>query len=1367
MNRKTTLLCSALLALAPGPLSALSLLAHQSYATGAGPVALASADLDGDGDIDLAVLDGDDATLTLLTNDGAAGFATAAVTLGASPGDIASGDFDGDGDTDLAIANLGDDTITVLLNGGGTFTEAAGSPLAAAVTGTKPGALIAADIDGDGNLDLAVAHRAASATPRISILAGNGDGTFQGPWEKEVGLVPGDLVAADFDGDGDTDLVVANSQGSSLSFLAGGGGTLADRIDTPLDFRPTVMASGDFDEDGLPDLAILQLNDGEGSSRLHVLLNAGDGTFAPATVASYPAGVTPAGLTLFDSDGDGHLDLFVASLDSNTFQRLGGKGDGTFVLDEHLYSAGAGPIALASADFDGDGATDLAIAANRENRVGIVLGLGDGHFATATVRPLSTTAPRTLVRGDFDGDGRTDLARIAPGGGRLELRLRRDGDTFAPTVTVALPANAVALTSGRFDGDERDDLAVIHRGSNRVTVLLAGPGGVLTEGPAYTLVTTPVADPGDIASADFDGDGDSDLAIAVTNADLVVVAPASGDGTFGDAIALAVGSGPKQVVVHDIDANGRPDLATLNGDDTLSILVNGGGLAFSEARDEAIEGRVRALVTEDFDRNGESDFLVTFEEHLDMTVYSGNINGTVDPPLPFPLGQFSTRLASGDFNRDSIPDLAAIIEGSSSILFLYGNGDATFRPGVNAGLGNGALPVALTALDANGDGRSELAVSDGKSGLLYFLDANDENPFSLRATYKPAPLPGPEAGEIVALDFDGDGNLDLAIANTSRDNIGLLRGNGEGDFDNDLVSGETGAEPVALTSADFDGDGRPDLASANRDAGGQNVSVLLNAGGTFPEAVHYALAGSATAPASIAHGDLDNDGVTDLIVATPEDDTLSVLIGDGANPGAFLPAVALAAPVSAPTRVSADDLDQDGDIDLVITSSGDEQLVVLLNDGLAATLSFTPLNGGIAAGTAPRSHLVADLDMDGGAEIVTGGRDITVVRNLGNFMPDPFEIAPVTDAPISIPGVDPVTTTVAGVEVVVTPGVDPVERLIDSAPVTISGLTGPARIAVEGGWYSVNGGPFTDRPGSVASGDSVVVRLVSAFSAATTTHAVLTVGGYSDRFEVTTLDDGTRPDPFAFEEVVDAELDSYIDSAPVTVSGLTAPARISVRGGWYSVNGGPFTTAVGQVEAGDTVVARIRTLPIPEGYQAVSTATVTIGGVSADFTVTAKADLSPDPFSFPDKYYTKLSTLALSPWTVIKGITAPTPISVEGGRYAIINDPQNFTDEPGFVENGQKIRIAVVSASTYNTPIEVKVTVGDYTTVFKVVTKEGDEPEEAETDEEKGIEQQSLLGCTMGAPAADGSLDPTLALIVLLSAVALWRRENRRQRSAR
>src|SRR5438309_1429738 len=189
----------------------------------------------------------------------------------------------------------------------------------------------------------------------------------------------------------------------------------------------------------------------------------------------------------------------------------------------------------------------------------------------------------------------------------------------------------------------------------------------------------------------------------------------------------------------------------------------------------------------------------------------------------FEAGDIPQSVAVGDFNGDGKPDLA-VANGSSpggSVSLLLGRGDGTFQTAVSYAAG--AAPHSVAVGDFNGDGRVDLAVANAGGGNVSVLLGRGDGTFQPAANYDVGASPY----SVAVGDFNGDGMADLAVANTGAGTISVLLGRGDGTF-RTAVNYGVGASPRSVAVGDFNGDGKVDLAVAN--AGGGNVSVLLGNG---------------------------------------------------------------------------------------------------------------------------------------------------------------------------------------------------------------------------------------------------------------------------------------------------------------------------------------------------------------------------------------------------------------------------------------------------------------------------------------------------------------------------------------------------------
>src|SRR4051812_1313669 len=365
----------------------------------------------------------------------------------------------------VALAAVGIMVLAAAPAEGAFFTQPAGSPYAA---GDVPNQIVTGDFNLDTKPDLAVANDQSS---NVTILLGDGTGAFVPPGSPvTVGSHPKSVAVGDYNNDGRPDFATANFIGGNVSvFLGDGAGGFTQAANSPIAVSggPFYVATGDFDANGLADLAIANIS--STPVGVVILVGTGNGQFAAAPGSPFPSGGTfPQGLAVGDLNGDARPDIAVANHMSSTVSVLLGSGSsGTVGFLQAVGSPfptangaapGNGPANIAIGDVNGDGKPDLATANENSSNASVFLGNGLGRFVHMTGSPFSTgLASLGVAVGDLNGDGLADVAAANRGAGNVTTLLSTGTSLVpGPAPAVSTPNSVVVVD---LNGDGRLDLA--------------------------------------------------------------------------------------------------------------------------------------------------------------------------------------------------------------------------------------------------------------------------------------------------------------------------------------------------------------------------------------------------------------------------------------------------------------------------------------------------------------------------------------------------------------------------------------------------------------------------------------------------------------------------------------------------------------------------------------------------------------------------------------------------------------------------------------------------------------------------------------------------------------------------------------------
>jgi hypothetical protein len=617
----------------------------------------------------------------------------------------------------------------------------------------------------------------------------------------------------------------------------------------------------------------------------------------------------------------------------------------------------------------------LAVASNN-GTVGILLGNGDGTFQTQVDYPVDQN-PSSIAVGDFNGDGKPDLAVTNSISNTVSVLFGNGDGTFQAKVDYGTGLGPSSVAVGDFNGDGKLDLAVANNQNNSVSIFLNSGTGTFAQRRDFDTGFTPTS----VAVGDFNGDQKLDVAVADcgnnggcydTNG-AVSVLLGNGDGTLQAAVNYAAGVGPVQVVAEDLNGDGILDLATANQPapaqqsfGSASVLFGNGDGTFQPQRQYTAGYSPSSVVVADFNGDGQMDFGIINAAEETVGIYLNQGGGVFSlPTLLYGAGGVGGAAVTADFNQDHNADIAVICEtplfGTYFACFLLGNGKGAF-PSTPLNYTTGDHPSFAAIADLNGDGKNDVVVSNKYDGDVSVFLGYGDGTFQTPVTYGTASFPS----SVAIGDLNGDGKPDLAVANQTSSSVSVLLNNGNGTFQAHLDYATIG-DPSFVAIGDVNGDGKPDLVATC--PGSNAISIILgNGDGTFQPHTDFGGVGN---PTSVALGDFNGDGKLDLAVANnqsgPNGSTpaASVLLNNGNGTfgeSSFL----LQAMSGGYLAIAAADLNGDGKLDLIVTSSGFSTAVLLGNgDGTFQAPTYS-------TGTGGATLTLGDFNHDGSPDVAVG-----------------------------------------------------------------------------------------------------------------------------------------------------------------------------------------------------------------------------------------------------------------------------------------------------------------------------------------------------------------------------------------------------------
>ncbi|HBE70532.1 MAG TPA: hypothetical protein DDW52_20495, partial [Planctomycetaceae bacterium] len=863
-------------------------------------------------------------------------------------------DLDDDGDLDFVIS--GDNQLIQVFHndGSGNFTLVNEFDPPSAQAYYSPDWLVVADFTGDGEADILFQHVWEG---RLDLMVGDGNGVDFTYEEGSDSRIRADNWAMGFepmdvDGDGDLDIVFGTEHrrvGVTVGLNDGTGRFLNREYSTPevstgikLNYMDTTVRGalfGDYNSDGVIDLSYFTTDsDFNGQTDQHILgimFGTRPGEFGRTRTEPW---LTPSWTDVThpgDFNGDGILDLLDTASDVSAL----GNGDGTFTNLIPASGVRRPSSTAAVADYNNDGLDDVVSGLSGGLYVGI--SNGDGTFAVnQNISGGGFYGYTTIEAVDLNLDGHMDFVTKVEVDEYFEVYLNDPANpgTFAMSFTYALAAGSQGINVSQweeswdvadFTGDGIPDLLTAERegasGSPIYIVVFEGDGnGGFTryselagfgESQQAGIYGTR-AEPGDFATGDIDNDGDLDLIAHSYLGARVFVNDGTGNfaasGTWLDVVRVNQRGRDSWLV--DFDDDGNLDFIVAAGAD-----INGAFYFWrgdGEGNFVVVEGvnmHAEILGTRDpfFDWDNDG--------HLDFVYATG---GTTSDEIAFYMGRRDdlVDMIAVDLNGDGNEEVIAVQEQMERLQVFVGDnlGGLTRQSDLQAGL----APQAVASTDLDGDGQMELLVANrvGRNVSVYSGNLTDgythaDFPVGSAESLATRPI------DIGAADVTGDGNPEVFVLDEGNQALWIFEGNGTTALDTPTAI-LLGDRPGRFVIEDADGDNQLDAVVTLPDS---NRLMILSGVGSDPAAAPIYVSLSAS-PSDVAVLDLNDDGYPEIAATIASANALSIHYGLGNNQFARAQQIAVG---QSPSRVVGTDADEDGRTDLVVTNSGDDTVSVI------------------------------------------------------------------------------------------------------------------------------------------------------------------------------------------------------------------------------------------------------------------------------------------------------------------------------------------------------------------------------------------------------------------------------------------------------
>lgn len=877
------------------------------------------------------------------------------------------------------------------------------SPATGFSTVTGPAGIAAGDIDCDGKTDLITSSN-NSAFVSVFRNINSAAGSFNlGSLAARIDLAtPSNfqyLKLADLDGDGKLDIVCFINGLNKISIFrntsTGGSISFATRIDINTLSSPQLGAIADLDNDGKPDIMVPNYN----SSSISVFKNSTIPGTINASGFSYRVEFTtlpsPSSIVSGDFDADGKIDLAVGNSGSgiNILRNTGGS-IGVSLFSMFTLTTGSAPYNIAATDIDGDGKTDVVTSNYSSNSISVyrniyTSGTLNSSSFSATTTLTTNSYPYAIMFTDMNGDGRPDLV-VANYSSSSYLSFFRNTSTSG-SISFDTRYDAASgftylysLDNADMDNDGKPDVVSASNGSSLAYVwrntLPAFSVGTVQSGPycSGSGISVPFNAPsGYFNLGNIFSAQLSDSSGSFASPTLIGSYIGSNSGTITATLPVSGLSGSSRYRIRVVATSPYAE----TGDNGVDIGILSCPLISSVSPLAASPGATVTIDGSNFGLSPASNIVyfgsvraVVTSASATQLIVTAPTGATVSP-LSLTVGNYST--ISRQIFTPSFVGNSAITSTSLSTRIDIITGANGVRNTIASDLdGDGKPDIQATCTGSNIFNIYRNMASPGSFSALSFATGISATT-NLQPWYQ------------AVADFNNDGKLDIAVANLGSNNISIYKNTSiagvismASKVDFSLAST---ASPYSIATGDIDGDGKTDIVTAN--LGTNTISIFKNttAAGiiSFAPKVDFA---TSTQPCSVIITELDGDGKPDICVSNFGANSVSVFRNTSSTGTIAISSLASRqdyATGTAPFYLSYSDIDLDGKTDILVPNYSSNTLSVLRNTGSSGTISFA-IKADFTTGSSPISIAVGDIDGDGKADVIAanqGGNNISVFKN--------------------------------------------------------------------------------------------------------------------------------------------------------------------------------------------------------------------------------------------------------------------------------------------------------------------------------------------------------------------------------------------------